>query len=63
MADQERTLTSVKVTKQLFEQFRIASTKNKFTFQKLADRTVHLYLTDENFRKMIHSYTKLDLEK
>jgi hypothetical protein len=63
MNSPERTLTSVKITKQLFEQFRITSTKNKFTFQKLADKAVHLYLTDEDFRKMVHNHTKLDLEK
>jgi hypothetical protein len=28
--------------------------------QKLADHTIHLYLTDENFRKQIHNHNNID---
>jgi hypothetical protein len=48
-------LTSVKVPEDLFEQFKIACVKYKFSVQKLTERSMYLYLTDENFRKNIHN--------
>ena len=59
----EMTLTSVKVKSNLFENFKIECVKRKFSFQKLSDRAIFLYLTDEDFRKKINSQTNLDLNK
>jgi hypothetical protein len=56
----EKILTSVKVQNDLFEEFKINTIKYKFSLQKLVDRTIHLYNTDEGFRKMIHNHTNLD---
>jgi len=61
MSKKEMTLTSVKVQSDLFETFKIECVKRKFSFQKLADRAIHLYLTDDNFRKQLHSHNDLDL--
>jgi hypothetical protein len=61
MAKKESTLTSVKIDSQLWEEFRIESIKRKFSFQKLADRAIHLYLTSEDFRKEIHNHNNLDI--
>jgi len=58
----EMTLTSVKVKSDLFENFKIECVKRKFSFQKLADRSLYLYLTNEDFRKQINSQVKLDLD-
>ena len=55
------TLTSVKVQSGLFENFKIECVKRKFSFQKLADRSLFLYLTDENFRKQITNQTNIEL--
>ncbi len=55
------TLTSVKVQGDLFEQFKIECVKRKFSFQKLADRALFLYLTDEDFRKKITNQTNIEL--
>ena len=63
MANKEMTLTSVKVQSGLFEDFKIECVKRKFSFQKLADRSLFLYLTDEDFRKKINSQVNLELEK
>jgi hypothetical protein len=63
MEKKDMTLTSVKIQSNLFEEFRVECVKRKFSFQKLADRAIHLYLTDEDFRKKIHSHNSLDLEK
>ena len=57
------TLTSVKVQSGLFENFKIECVRRKFSFQKLADRAIYLYLTDEDFRKRIHSHSDLSLEE
>lgn len=57
----EMTLTSVKVKSNLFENFKIECVKRKFSFQKLADRSIYLYLTDEDFRKQISNQTNIEL--
>ena len=55
------TLTSVKVKSDLFENFKIECVKRKFSFQKLADRAIYLYLTNEDFRKQISNQSNLEL--
>ncbi len=55
------TLTSVKVKSDLFENFKIECVKRKFSFQKLADRALFLFLTDDDFRKQITNQTNLEL--
>ena len=61
MANKEMTLKSVKIKKDLFESFKIECVRRKFSFQKLADRAIYLYLTDENFRKQITNHNDLEL--
>jgi hypothetical protein len=56
------TLTSVKVKSDLFENFKIECVKRKFSFQKLADRSLFLYLTDEDFRKQITNQINLEIK-
>ena len=56
-------LTSVKLDEDLFEDFKVQCVRMKFLFQKLAERTMHLYMTDEDFRKKIHNYKDLDYKK
>ena len=57
------TLTSVKVQSDLFNDFKVECVRRKFSFQKLADRSIHLYLTDDDFRRTIHNHLNLELEK
>ena len=61
MANKESTLTSVKVKSELFENFKVECVRRKFSFQKLADRALFLYLTDEDFRKQISNQTNIEL--
>ena len=63
MASKDQQLTSVKINKTLFEQFKVECIKSKFSFQKLSERAIHLYLTEEEFRKQVHSHSDLSLEK
>jgi len=58
MADKS---TSVKVKDDLFEEFKVLCVRTKFSLQKLADRSIHLYLTDENYRKQMHNHTNLSI--
>ena len=55
------TLTSVKVQSDLFNDFKVECVRRKFSFQKLADRSLFLFLTDENFRKTITNQTNIEL--
>ena len=55
------TLTSVKIQSGLFDEFKVACVRHKFSFQKLADRAIHMYLTDEDFKKKVHNHTNLDI--
>ena len=57
--NEKLTLTSVKVHQDLFEEFKVASIKNKFNLQKLTNRAIHLYLSSEEFRKQLHNHTEL----
>jgi hypothetical protein len=59
----DKQLTSVKIDKDLFEDFKVECIKMKFSFQKLSERAVHLYLTDPDFRKQIHNHKDLSVEK
>jgi hypothetical protein len=60
MSKKDMTLTSVKIQSELFDEFKVSCVRYKFSLQKLADRAIHLYLTDESFRKTIHNHNVLE---
>jgi hypothetical protein len=62
MSEKNQVLTSVKIDMDLFDKFKIECIKRKFSFQKLSERAIHLYLTDEDFRKKVHNHNDLSLE-
>jgi hypothetical protein len=53
-------LTSVRVEQELFEDFKIECVRYKFSFQKLADRAIYFYLTDDKFREKIHNLNDIN---
>ena len=59
MASKNLRLTSVKIVDHLFDEFKVSSIRHKFNLQKLVNRSVHLYLEDEEFRKKVHNHTDL----
>lgn len=59
----KKTLTSVKIKSDLWDEFKVECIRKKFSFQKLSDRAIYLFLTDEDFRKKIMNQTNLDLEE
>ena len=63
MIVKEEKLTSVKITQPLFDKFKMAALEDNFSFKKLADRAIFLYLTDKTFKKNIHNITNINLDK
>ena len=49
-------LTSLKVEEQLFEDFKIEAFKYKFTFTKLVNNSLKLFMENEDFKKQIINY-------
>lgn len=58
---QDEKLTSVKITQPLFDEFKMACLQDNFSFKKLADRAIYLYLTDEDFKKKVHKQHNIKL--
>jgi len=53
-------LTSVKVLKNLYDNFKIINVSNTdMSLQRLTNRAIHLYLNDSEFRKKIDTNDKL----
>jgi hypothetical protein len=50
----DKRLTSVKVEEDLFIQFKEECVRTNFSFQKLANRCIYLYLNDEEFKVKVH---------
>ncbi len=52
-------LTSVKILKELYRNFKTSTIESEFTLQKLVNRSMDLYVFDEDFKDKIHSYNNL----
>ena len=55
-------LTSVKVETELFQEFKEECIRYKFSLQKLVDRAIFLYLTEEDFKQKLHNQTNIKLK-
>jgi hypothetical protein len=55
-------LTSVKVEIELFQEFKEECIRYKFSLQKLVDRAIFLYLTEEDFKQKLHNQTNIKLK-
>jgi hypothetical protein len=54
-------LTSVKILKDVYSNFKQVSFDSDVTLQKLVNRTVERYVHDEEFRKEMNEYLKLQI--
>lgn len=63
MKSSDKRLTTVRIDDELFQEFKFQCIKDKFSFQKLASRSIFLYLTDKNFKKNIQNVTNLNLKE
>ncbi len=52
-------LTSVKIIESLYEKFKLNTVNTKMTLQKLTNRSVDRFLTDEKYREEIETYDNL----
>ena len=52
-------LTSVKILEDLYKRFKATTVNTKMTLQKLTNRSIDLYLTDENYKNTIETYNNL----
>ena len=52
-------LTSVKILKELYRNFKSQTFDDEFTLQKLVNRSMDLYVLDDEFRDKIQSYDNL----
>jgi hypothetical protein len=57
--NQELVRTSVKVHPDVFNKFKEISLVYRFNLQKLVNRSMDLYLKDEEFRNKIHNNLQL----
>ncbi len=57
MSNGPKKLTTVQLEEDLLQQFKFTCVKYKFSFQKLASRAIFLYITDKEFRDLIHQQT------
>ena len=54
-------LTSVKILESLYERFKLNTVNTKITLQKLTNRSVDRFLTDEKYREEIETYDNLTI--
>ena len=52
-------LTSVKILKELYKNFKLQTLDDEFTLQKLVNRSMDLYVLDTKFKSIIQKYDKL----
>ena len=52
-------LTSVKILKDLYKKFKYSSLSDEFTLQKLVNRSMDLYLLDDEFKQQVHEWNNL----
>ena len=55
----ETKLTSVKIIKSLYEQFKFKTVNSSMNLQKIVNRSIHQYLTDVTIKEQMESYDKL----
>ena len=52
-------LTSVKILEDLYKRFKSTTVNTKMTLQKLTNRSIDLYLTDENYKNIVETHNNL----
>ena len=52
-------LTSVKILQDLYKKFKHKALTDEFTLQKLVNRSMDLYVHDEDFRNQINEWKNL----
>ena len=56
MTNLNKKLTSAYVDKELLDEFKTLSSKYKFNIQKLFERSMDLYIKNEEVRRTLHNH-------
>ena len=54
-------LTSVKILKSLYDNFKLQTVNTKMTLQKITNRSIDMYLNNEQFREDIEENSNLTI--
>ena len=54
-------LTSVKILEDLYKRFKSTTVNTKMTLQKLTNRSIDLYLTDEIYKNKVETHDNLTI--
>ena len=54
-------LTSVKILDDLYQKFKLKTVNTKMTLQKLTNRSVDMFVNDDNFRETLETYDGLSV--
>ena len=54
-------LTSVKILEGLYSRFKLNTVNTKMTLQKLTNRSINLYLTDEQYKDNLETHDNLTI--
>ena len=54
-------LTSVKILEDLYKRFKSTTVNTKMTLQKLTNRSIDLYLTDELYKNKLETHDNLTI--
>ena len=54
-------LTSVKILEDLYKRFKYTTVNTKMTLQKLTNRSIDLYLTDEQYKNNLEAHDNLTI--
>ena len=54
-------LTSVKILEDLYKRFKATTVNTKMTLQKLTNRSINLYLTDEQYKQNLEKHDNLTI--
>ena len=57
----ETKLTSVKIIADLYKKFKAVALNEEFTLQKLVNRSMDKYLKEEEYKRTIVNYDKLQV--
>ena len=56
----EEKLTSVKIIDELYRKFKAESIRDDFSLQKLVNRSLDMFVYDEEFKKKVLEYQNLE---
>ena len=56
----EEKLTSVKIIAELYRKFKAESIRDDFSLQKLVNRSLDMFVYDEEFKKKVLEYQNLE---